>query len=156
MRERATGRGGGWVLAQFVLMALIVAAAFLPPQWPTGVQGTLRVMGIVLVVAGLGFAVAATRAMGRAFTAFPSPTSAGALIERGPFRIVRHPIYAGGLLVFAGLGLATSVPALVATAVLAALWVGKLRVEERQLRATYAGYEAYARAVRFRLVPGLY
>ena len=156
MTGRATGRGGGWVLAQFVLMAVIVAAAFLPPQWPTAVQAILRVVGIVLVVTGLGLAVAAMRAMGQAFTAFPAPSSAGTLVDSGPFGIVRHPIYAGGLLVFAGIGLATSVPALIGAAVLAVLWVGKLRVEERQLRARYAGYEAYAKAVRFRLVPGLY
>jgi protein-S-isoprenylcysteine O-methyltransferase Ste14 len=69
---------------------------------------------------------------------------------------VRHPIYSGGLLVFAGVSLATSLPALVGSALLACVWVGKLRVEETYLRATYAGYDAYAQSVRFRLVPGLY
>jgi protein-S-isoprenylcysteine O-methyltransferase Ste14 len=154
--EPATGRGGGWVIAQFGVMAVILVAAFLPPQWPTDVRPTLVVVGVVLFIVGIGFAFAAARAMGSSFTPFPSPTGAGTLVERGPFRVVRHPIYSGGLLVFAGVSLATSLPALVGTAVLACVWVGKLRVEETHLRATYAGYDAYAQRVRFRLVPGLY
>ena len=156
MTEPATARGGGWVLAQFTLMALIVASAFLPPRWPSGARAVLAGIGLVLFLVGVGLAVAAARVMGRSFTPFPSPASLGALVERGPFRVVRHPIYSGGLLVFTGVGLATSIPALFGTALLAALWIGKLRVEESQLRARYVGYDAYAKAVRFRLVPGLY
>jgi hypothetical protein len=57
--DRLTGRVGGWVLAQFALMALIGVMAFLPPAWPEGAQRELRAVGLVLVVAGLGLAIAA-------------------------------------------------------------------------------------------------
>lgn len=144
------------MLAQFALMALIGVFAFLPPAWPEGARHELRAVGLVLVVAGLGLATAAAIIMGRSLTPFPQPRPDGELVRRGPFAVVRHPIYTGGLLLFAGIGLATSVAAFVGTLVLAGLWVGKIRIEEQQLRARYPEYRAYARAVRFRIVPGIY
>jgi protein-S-isoprenylcysteine O-methyltransferase Ste14 len=40
--------------------------------------------------------------------------------------------------------------------VLALVWVGKLRVEERRLRARFPEYEPYAARVRYRLLPGVF
>lgn len=156
MTDKPTGRGGGWVIAQFALMGLIGIAAFLPPRWPEGVRGTFSVVGLVLFLGGAAFALIAARTMGRSLTPFPHPRSGSLLVDNGPFRIVRHPIYSGGILVFAGIGLATSILALVGTLVLAGVWVGKIGVEEKRLGERFVEYEAYARAVRFRIVPGLY
>ena len=77
----------------------------------------------------------------RSLTPFPKPLGTG-LVTSGPFAIVRHPIYTGGLAFFAGYALFASVPALILTAVLGLLWVGKMRVEERLLAAAYDGYAA--------------
>jgi protein-S-isoprenylcysteine O-methyltransferase Ste14 len=154
--DTTTGRGGRWVIAQFALMALIGVAAFLPPAWPESVRHVRSGVGLVLSLAGVGLALLATRAMGRSLTVFPTPVEDGKLVDTGPFRVVRHPIYSGGILVFGGIGLATSMLALAGTVLLAALWVGKIRVEEKQLRPRYAAYEEYARRVRFKLVPGIY
>jgi protein-S-isoprenylcysteine O-methyltransferase Ste14 len=150
-----SGRGGGWVVGQFVLMACVVAAGFLPPEWPDGARGVLRVAGAVLAVVGVAFAVWAGRVLGRSLTPFPRPVAAG-LVTTGPFRLVRHPIYTGGLGLFLGYALFTSVAALVLTLALAVLWAAKLRVEERLLAEVYDGYAAYQRRVRWRLVPLVY
>ena len=136
------GRGSGWVVTQFVLMAAIIAAAAVPPGWPDGAQTCSRVIGAVIAVAGVAFAVWAAQSLGRSLTPFPKPLGTG-LVTRGPFAIVRHPIYTGGLAFFAGYALFTGVLALVLTAVLGLLWVGKVRVEERLLAAAYDGYAAY-------------
>lgn len=149
-------RGGAWVVAQFLLMALIAAACFVQPRWPDAVRGVMLVGGVVCMVAGVVFALWAGRTMGRSLTPFPRPPRSGKLVETGPFRIVRHPIYSGLLLFFVGLGATTTIAATVLTAALALLWVGKLRVEENHLRRVFAEYEAYERRVRFRLVPRLY
>jgi protein-S-isoprenylcysteine O-methyltransferase Ste14 len=77
------------------------------------------------------------------------------LVETGPFAVVRHPIYAAGILVFAGFGLLTSIPATAATVALAALWHFKARVEERLLAERFPEYEDYRRRVRRRVVPYL-
>jgi protein-S-isoprenylcysteine O-methyltransferase Ste14 len=151
-----TARGGRWVVAQFALMAAIFACAFLPGSWPDGARAPLAVAGAVLAVAGAALAVWSGRLLGRGFTPYPVPPPEGALVERGPFSIVRHPVYAGGLLFFTGFSLATSVAALVLTGGLAVLWALKARVEERLLLARYPAYEAYTRRVRWRIAPGLY
>ncbi len=145
-------RGAGWVVAQFVLMAAVIAAGFVPPDWP---QGVLSVVGALLATGGLVFAVWAGRTMGRSLTPFPKPVEAG-LVTRGPFAIVRHPIYTGGLGLFLGYSLFTGVPALVLTIALGLLWAGKLRVEERHLVAVYADYREYQARVPHRLIPFLY
>jgi protein-S-isoprenylcysteine O-methyltransferase Ste14 len=150
------GRGAGWVWAQFAVMAVVVALGFVPPHWPDGAHRALSAVGAVLALFGALVGVWASRSLGRGFTAYPRPPEAGRLVERGPYRAVRHPVYAGGLLFFLGYSLYSSVPALAATAGLGVLWAFKARVEERHLRARYPEYEAYARRVRFRLVPLVY
>jgi protein-S-isoprenylcysteine O-methyltransferase Ste14 len=151
----SAGRGRGWVVAQFALMAAIMAAGFLPPHWPEEAHHTLSVVGAVLAIAGGAFAVWASRTLGRSFTPFPKPVEAG-LVTSGPFAVVRHPVYAGGLVLFAGYSLFASVPALALTVVLAVLWAGKLRVEERLLAAAYSEYPGYRERVRRRLIPFVY
>ena len=115
----------------------------------------LSVAGAVLAIAGGAFAVWASRTLGRSFTPFPKPVEAG-LVTSGPFAIVRHPVYTGGLVLFAGYSLYASIPALALTVVLAFLWAAKLRVEERLLDAAYNEYSAYRTRVRRRLIPFVY
>ena len=102
-------------MTQFILMAAIIAAGVVPPDWPDGVRrcsdrdwsrgGDRR----------RAFAVWAARSLGRSLTPFPKPLGTG-LVTNGPFAIVRHPIYTGGLAFFAGYALFAGVPALVLTA----------------------------------------
>ncbi len=149
-------RGGGWVVAQFALMVLIAAAVVVPPDWPKDARWLLTAIGAVLALAGGAVAVWAGRTLGRSLTPFPKPAAAGSLVDNGPFRRVRHPIYSGGLLFFAGWSLFAGPVALGLSGVLGVLWALKAGVEERHLVARYPAYSAYARRVRFRLVPGLY
>lgn len=146
-------RGTGWVVAQFALMGLIVAAAFLPPPWPGEARALLLVGGGLLIVIGLALVVWAARTMGPLLTPFPRPPADGRLVVEGPFAFVRHPVYLGGLLLFGGVALMTSVPALVITVVLGLLWHGKTRVEERYLRVQFPDYAAYVQRVRSSILP---
>ncbi len=150
-----TGRGSGWVIAQFALMAVVVVAGFLPPGWPDEARYVRIVAGTGLIVVGAAFGVWASRELGRALTPFPKPRPVG-LVTSGPFALVRHPIYLGFLGVFVGYGLLTGVLALALTVVLAVLWVGKTRVEERLLADVYPDYAVYCDRVRWRIVPYVY
>jgi len=150
-----TGRGTGWVVAQFVLMLAVIVAGFVPPDWPEGAQRALSVVGAALAIAGCVFAVWAGRTLGRSLTPFPRPVGDG-LVTHGPFAVVRHPIYTGGLGLFVGYSLFASIPALALTGVLGLVWAGKVSVEERLLTAAYNGYPAYQARVRRRLIPFLY
>lgn len=151
-----TGRGGGWVIAQFALIALALAAVLVPPGWPEGARGALAVLGALLAACGGTLAVWAARSLGPALTPFPRPAAAGALVETGPYRFVRHPIYAGGILFFAGWSFYAGPIALALTAALAVLWALKAGVEERHLVAHYPAYAVFCRRVRYRLVPRVY
>ena len=152
----ASGRGAGWVWLQFAVMAALLGAGFLPPEWPHGAQRILSAVGLVLAVLGAGIAVWASRLLGRGFTPYPQPLASGELIDRGPYRVVRHPVYSAGLLFFTGYSLHAGVLPLVVTVALGVVWALKARVEEGFLRERYAGYGDYASRVRFRLVPGIY
>ena len=150
-------RGGVWVVAQFVLMGFVVAAAFVGPGWPAGgIRFGLLVVGAGLACAGAAQAAAAFRAFGETPTPFPEPRDGARLIETGPFARVRHPIYGGVLGVFAGVGFATRPAALGIALVLGLLWEGKARTEERRLAARFPNYAAYAMRVRRRFVPGVW
>lgn len=146
------GRGGVWVIAQFALIALVLAAVVVPPGWPEGTRGALSALGALLAACGGAFAVWAARSLGPALTPFPRPAAAGDLVETGPYRLVRHPIYAGGILFFIGWSLYAGPVALALTALLALLWRLKAGVEERHLVAHYPSYAAYCTRVPRRFV----
>lgn len=148
------GQKGGWlVVAQFVLMGATIGAGILPPRWPDAVKLQLAVAGALAAFAGALVAYLAAHELGRALTPFPEPARRGTLVESGPYRLVRHPIYAAGLVFFVGYALFAGPLALLGTALLGWLWVHKSSVEEARLRERYEEYSTYAQRVRWRLVP---
>ena len=149
-------RGGGWAALQFALFAAILVLGVVGSGWPDGARWWLKGAGALLVFGGAFVVVAAGRELGSGFTPFPKPADAGELVDTGPFAVVRHPIYSGGILFFCGISLALSPWALAATAVLAVVWALKARVEERFLAARYPGYADYCARTRYRLIPYVY
>lgn len=76
------------------------------------------------------------------------------VITTGPYRHVRHPMYAGALPFFAGASLLLgSWWGLAAVLVLAVLLGIRIQIEETALRAGLEGYDEYAVRVRYRLIP---
>jgi protein-S-isoprenylcysteine O-methyltransferase Ste14 len=76
------------------------------------------------------------------------------VIDTGPYAVVRHPMYVGGLLLAAGTPFALgSLVGLVAFPPFAAIIVCRLLDEERFLISHLAGYGAYRKKTRYRLVP---
>jgi protein-S-isoprenylcysteine O-methyltransferase Ste14 len=144
-------KGEGWVVLQFILMAATVAAGLLPPGWSVAV----RAIGIAVAVVGAAYFVASARALGRSLTPLPKPRGRAELVEGGPYRLVRHPIYGAGMLTFLGYGLATSLPALALAALLAVLWLLKSAVEERWLEERFAAYPDYRQRTPRRFLPWL-
>jgi protein-S-isoprenylcysteine O-methyltransferase Ste14 len=149
-------RGGGWVALQFALLAAILAVGLLAPGWPDGARWWLKGAGVLLVFGGAFLIVSAGRALGSGFTPFPKPADEGRLVDDGPYAVVRHPVYTGGILFAAGISLALSPWALIPTAALAIVWALKAQVEESFLAASYPEYEAYRARTRYRLVPYVY
>jgi protein-S-isoprenylcysteine O-methyltransferase Ste14 len=91
----------------------------------------------------------------RSFHAAATPT-AGGLVTTGPYRYLRHPIYAA-VIYFTWAGAASHArPATLTLAAVATLGLGiRMALEERYLRRTYPDYAIYAAATA-RLLPGLF
>jgi protein-S-isoprenylcysteine O-methyltransferase Ste14 len=80
-----------------------------------------------------------------------------AVVDTGVYGVVRHPLYAGAMLLLAGIPLwLTSWAACLLASVPAGLLLARIAVEERFLRRELPGYEAYMARVRYRLVPYLW
>jgi protein-S-isoprenylcysteine O-methyltransferase Ste14 len=146
-------RGGVWTIAQFALMAVIAGAWLLPPRWPDTVAGPLKAVGVALAVLGTSLAAASYLALGRSMTPLPEPKAGAELVAQGPYRYARHPMYGGGLLLFGGVSLVTSIPSLILTAALAVLWWRKSMLEEHRLAARYPDYDAYRGRTPRRFLP---
>jgi protein-S-isoprenylcysteine O-methyltransferase Ste14 len=76
------------------------------------------------------------------------------VVSTGPYRYVRHPMYASTFLFFPGSALLLgSWWGLLLCVVLLGLLVWRIPLEERMLENGLAGYDEYARKVRYRLIP---
>jgi protein-S-isoprenylcysteine O-methyltransferase Ste14 len=145
------------------LGSLLVALQFVLLAWLAveGVRGLaagrLPLDALALAVAALALGVWALSAnrLGN-FNIRPTPRAGGVLVQHGPYRWIRHPMYSALLL--AGVGAARIAGDATAWLVLAALFVVlvvKSRVEERGMLERHAGYREY-RARTQRFVPWLY
>jgi protein-S-isoprenylcysteine O-methyltransferase Ste14 len=79
------------------------------------------------------------------------------VVSTGPYAVVRHPGYAGMLLMAPAAALAIGSWGAVAPGLgLAGLFIARAAHEDRFLRGNLAGYPEYAHRVRFRLLPGVW
>jgi protein-S-isoprenylcysteine O-methyltransferase Ste14 len=77
--------------------------------------------------------------------------------DSGPYRIVRHPGYAGNVLALLGIVLALgSIWTLIPAAVALIIAVIRTTLEDRTLQDELPGYRDYAQRVRYRLLPWIY
>ena len=157
MRIPALGpRGEGWAIAQLGLGVVIVAAGIAGPRWSTTATSFRLVAGVAIGIAGWVLFVAGLVGLGSSLTPYPKPSERATLRMGGAYRLVRHPIYGGSMLVALGWSLLSSPLALVATSFLLILFELKSRHEESMLAVRFPEYEAYRRRVRWRFVPGVH
>jgi len=116
------------------------------PMWLALISQALAMAGMLFVMWVMGV----NRYAGRTIQ-----VDVGQLvIATGPYRFVRHPMYAGGtvLLLFAPLALGSLI-AIPAFLLLLPFFAVRLLDEEKVLRAELPGYTEYCQRTRFRLVP---
>jgi protein-S-isoprenylcysteine O-methyltransferase Ste14 len=154
-------RGEGWLLLQVALMVAIPLAAWRASALPDpdgSAAAPARALGAIALLAGLALIALSSWLLNdaRAFSTLPRPRDDGQLVERGPYRWIRHPIYVGLILAGAGTALIRVSPlvGLLAVALTVVLDL-KRRREEAWLLDRYPAYAAYRARTRA-FVPFLY
>ncbi len=126
--------------------------------WSPVIPTWLNILGFTLIVPGYTFAGWAL-AENRFFSSVVRiQTDRGHTVcDSGPYRIVRHPGYAGNVLALPGVVLAlgsvwTIVPVILALIIA----VMRTALEDKALQDELPGYRDYVRRVRYRLIPGVF
>ncbi|MGA7850857.1 MAG: isoprenylcysteine carboxylmethyltransferase family protein [Terriglobales bacterium] len=122
------------------------------------VEWGLAALTVAIAVASTWLVNAAARRLGKQWALAARLVEDHTLIQDGPYRFVRNPIYAGmfGMLVATGLAMTQWTPLLVASVLFIAGTYIRIRSEERLLREAFgAEFEEYARNVPA-LIPGIY
>lgn len=79
------------------------------------------------------------------------------VITTGPYKYVRHPLYAGGMPLIFCMPLALgSLYALIPAVLGAVLFVIRTYLEDKMLHEELPGYREYAQKTRYRLIPGIW
>ncbi len=145
----------GWPL----VLALVVVAALdvLRYRWSVASWGAMVAGGVLYVTGGalITWCLGTNPFLARVVRI--QRERAHRVVTTGPYRLVRHPMYAGMLVMYAGLPLLLgSWWALVPALLMDALMVVRTRFEDRALHEGLEGYRDYATHTRYRLVPGVW
>ena len=113
--------------------------------WPEG--------GLVLVTLAALFSVVCLLTLGTRFGVRPALRG---LVTRGPYRVVRHPLYLSYVIAHIGFSLQVwNVPTLILAFLGWAAMVCRIRAEERVLSRD-PGWPSYVGLIRYRLIPGVW
>ena len=127
-----------------------VGFLLLPPQ---ELSYALYLASLLLIIAGTVFAICAVLVLGRSISLLPE---ARRLVTRGPYALVRHPLYLGEMVAVAGVALQyLSAWALLLLGLVWAFQLQRMKYEELVLFQSFPEYGDYM-ARTARLVPGVY
>ncbi len=118
----------------------------------------INILGLVIILLGYAFATWALIENRFFSTTVRIQTERGhSVCDSGPYKIVRHPGYAGNLLALAGIIMALdSLWTLIPVAAALLIAVIRTSLEDKTLHEELKGYTEYAGRVRYRLFPGIY
>jgi protein-S-isoprenylcysteine O-methyltransferase Ste14 len=154
----------GWDIPMAILVAYgplyIMIVGGLDARWSWTQPWPIGLSLIMAVVALLGSACTTWALMVNPFFAATvriQDDRGQSVITAGPYRIVRHPGYAGATLCNIGIALMMGSPwCLIPLGVFLAGVVVRTALEDRTLRSELAGYTDYCARVRHRLIPGIW
>lgn len=145
--EAISVRLGDWLLA-----ITATAAPLLMTPGPSPVPALVP-LGVALVVFGNCFQIWAKLFLRRSFGIAPANRG---IKSDGPYRFVRHPMYAGYLVVHVGIFLLMWSPLNLVLYVIA-WWAQVLRLlAEERLLSEDPAYRAFMQKVRWRMIPGVF
>jgi protein-S-isoprenylcysteine O-methyltransferase Ste14 len=150
-----TSVGVGWVIAQGILFGIFLLA-LIAGETVSDVPGLLfaQIVGLIVAVAGSVLSVWSLMQHGWQVSPFPRPVDGAVLVETGPYRYVRHPMYSGIVVFTLGVGLAYANPvAILSSITFLVFFMAKTGREEEMLVEQVDGYRSYRSDVPWRLIP---
>jgi protein-S-isoprenylcysteine O-methyltransferase Ste14 len=158
----AKSRSDTAVMTAVALFSLVVAgtglmltlgrmATAVPEHWLVTLAGSL------LATAGIFAMFYCRRYLGSFWTAQTVLLPDHQVVDRGPYALVRHPIYTSAIIMY--LGVALVFPTwwgILSVAVIGSAYAFKSWYEDQFLEHHLSGYPEYQRRVRYRLLPGLW
>jgi protein-S-isoprenylcysteine O-methyltransferase Ste14 len=118
--------------------------------------GFARIAGVTMVVSAIVIGGWSMVILGRDLSIFPHPVEQARLVDSGPYRLVRHPVYFAVILGALGLALALlSTAAAIVALVFIPFFMAKTGFEEDRLVEQVAGYRDYRSAIPYRIIPWL-
>jgi protein-S-isoprenylcysteine O-methyltransferase Ste14 len=146
-----------------ILVALTVGAAIgtavAARSSPLRTSASPQAAGLIVLWLGLALRAWAIATLGRSFRTTVEVEPGQTVISAGPYRWVRHPSYAGLLLIAAGFGVVRGawVSLAVCVVLLLPALVRRIHVEEAELGHVLGeAYRAYQSTTRARLIPWLW
>jgi protein-S-isoprenylcysteine O-methyltransferase Ste14 len=138
------------------LPVALLRLRFLPAS-TTVLSGTIEWTGVVMTIAGILFAAWARVTMGGNWSAAVTVKQDHVLLHRGPFAMVRHPIYAGFLLALLGTALVVGeLRCLLGLIAIALAFLSKMGIEEGFMLQRFGSeYVQYQREVKA-LIPRVF
>jgi protein-S-isoprenylcysteine O-methyltransferase len=131
-------------LAQsYALLGALIAAGVLPRFRPfrftnwAPVHPLLGVLGLMGTLAGMGVLVWSRQTLGENWSQTVSAKEDQELITRGPYKLVRHPMYAGGLLASISSALVVGGPFVFATLIVGSLFLWRVGAEDKLMREQF-------------------
>ncbi|MCK6583260.1 MAG: isoprenylcysteine carboxylmethyltransferase family protein [Anaerolineales bacterium] len=146
------------MLAFGALIILIVAGADKGFGWSTPFSLNAKLVSLVVIILGYAFGSWAL-IENRFFSGVVRiQTDRGHhVVTTGPYRLVRHPGYAGGLWTYLAMPvLFDSLWAFIPTVLLIGVLVLRTSLEDRTLQAELPGYKEFTQKTRYRLLPGIW
>ena len=156
--DRPSDRGSSLLIAGALSLATVVAPLLNRRRIGRVERRAVGMLGLATMLAGLALRAWAMRTLGAFYTRTLLVASGQRIVDRGPYRLVRHPGYLGTILVWVGAALAAAnwlATAAVGLLMLAAYGY-RIGSEEAMLADSFgAEYRAYM-ARTWRLVPWIY
>lgn len=156
--EQDAGTGNLVIRGTNVVLPAAIAFAFLFGEATFAHRKFFLFAGVALLIAGGLLRRHCFRMLGKHFTYAVQVLANQPVVSSGAYRLVRHPSYLAGMLMFAGWGVALTNWVSVALLVVgpALVYARRILVEERALVATIGEpYERYMRRTK-RLIPYVY
>lgn len=140
-----------------IAKAIAVIASFLPFAIPflgsPSDNSDIMLFANLVTIFGMVVSIYSLSALGRNFSIIPQ---ARTLVQTGPYKLVRHPLYLGEFIGLMGIVLARfSVSVMTVFCLIIALQIYRALQEERLLASIFPEYESYS-LNKARFIPGIF